>query len=627
MRLLACFLGGSVLLAVMTGSPGSTSAPTAGFKDSLDSPRVIGFLVFGVVAWSLLTTLRRAQSGEQSRLAVTGRAKGRALAAIWRRVLENSVARRAVGIVTLLIAALVAVLLADFTGPYALNKLSLGYLGHQFSFSFTYGYLMFALLLWALVSRRVLEQLGLRSSTPAPADRRRRTAVVVGCVLAALVFSLAANPWLPPRLHWSAFSVTAGSSSSIFWQWPTYLWLVASLLIARRLLGVGERASRRAAPTRRASFMTPQMTIVLTVAAVFVAVEWPKFLASYWQGDVTQQIGTYCLLALGLNVVVGFAGLLDLGYVAFYAVGAYTAAYFTGHLPVHPPFTLNMFAIIPIAIGAAMLAGVILGFPTLRVRGDYLAIVTLGFGEIIEVYLNNATPFTNGSQGTIGYLPPFSIHFLGINYSWNFPHNGQTKILAYYYLLLAFLALAIFVFSSINHSRVGRRWSAIREDEVAAASIGVNPLKYKVMAFAIGASTAGFAGIFTAANIGVLYPQSFVLQISILILALVIFGGMGSIVGVMVGAALFEFLLQYLQLHPFPGYLQQDYYMYIGALFIILMIYRPQGIIGSKRRAREFQLAEKGVGFADPTGAETSVVNEFEGSPLALEGPGTSSDR
>ena len=377
---------------------------------------------------------------------------------------------------------------------------------------------------------------------------------------------------------------------------------------------------------RRAAFLTPQMTLALTVVALFVAVEWPKFLASYWQGDVTQQIGTYCLLALGLNVVVGFAGLLDLGYVAFYAVGAYTAAYFTGHLPVHPPFVLNMFAIIPIAIAAAMLAGVLLGIPTLRVRGDYLAIVTLGFGEIIEVYLNNATSYTNGAQGTIGYLPPFSIHFLGINYSWQFPNHGQSKILAYYYLLLAFLALAIFVFSSLNHSRVGRRWSAIREDEVAAASIGVNPLKYKVMAFAIGASTAGFAGIFTAANIGVLYPQSFVLQISILILALVIFGGMGSIVGVMVGAALFEFLLQYLQLHPFPGYLQQDYYMYLGALFIILMIYRPQGLIGSRRRGQEFRLAEQGVGFADPAGAEKSVVNQFEGSSFAMEGQGTSGE-
>ena len=602
-RLLGCFLAGSIVLAIMTGPPGGSGDPTGGFTGSLPPGRVISFLAFGAAAWWLLLTVRRARSGE-SRLATARVRQGLVRGgAAWDHLVMSTPTRWALGILSFAAAVVIAVLAADLTGPYASNKVTMHYALHQFSFSFTYGYLMFAILLWGLLARHVLEHHGLRPRRAASATLVRAIAVVVGCLLAGLVFALAANPWLSPRLHWSDVALAA-RGTSIFWQWPTYLWLLGSLVVARRVLVHGRSvASPATASIRRRLSSSPQLTLVLGLTCLFVAVEWPKFLAPFWQGDITQQIGTYCLLALGLNVVVGFAGLLDLGYVAFYAVGAYTAAYFTGHLPVQPPVTLNIFAVIPIAIAAAMLAGVLLGIPTLRVRGDYLAIVTLGFGEIIEVVLNNWSSVTGGSQGTTGYLPPFSINFLGIHYSWN-DKTGQANELAYYYILLAFIALAIFVFVSINRSRVGRRWSAIREDEVAASSIGVNPLKYKVMAFAIGASTAGFAGIFTGANIGVLYPQSFVLENSILILALVIFGGMGSIIGVMVGAALFEFLIQYLQLHPFPGYLQQDYYMYIGVLFIILMIYRPQGLIASRRRAREIELAEHQVGFADPIGAE-----------------------
>jgi len=349
------------------------------------------------------------------------------------------------------------------------------------------------------------------------------------------------------------------------------------------------------------------------VTVLFIAIEWPKFLATYWQSNVTTQIGSYALLALGLNVVVGFTGLLDLGYVAFWAVGAYTAAYFTGHLPIHTPFVLNPFLVIPLAIGATMVVAVLIGLTTLRLRGDYLAIVTLGFGEIIEVLLNNWSSVTGGSQGTPGYIPPFSINILGIHYTWN-----TADPLPYSSVLLAFILLAIFFFSSLNHSRVGRRWAAIRENEVAAASIGVNPLKYKVMAFAIGASTAGFAGVFTAsAGGGVLYPQSFILQESILILALVIFGGLGSIVGVIAAAAFFQWIQLFLEIHPFPGYQLQDFYMYLGALFILTMIFRPQGVFPSRRRERELQLSEAGLGFSDPMGAERGESDQFEGAATA----------
>jgi branched-chain amino acid transport system permease protein len=328
------------------------------------------------------------------------------------------------------------------------------------------------------------------------------------------------------------------------------------------------------------------------VAALVLAIVIPMHISGYWQGVLVQQIGIYVLLALGLNVVVGFAGLLDLGYVAFYAIGAYTAAYWSGALPVHPPITLNMFWIIPFAILAAMLAGVVLGTPTLRLRGDYLAIVTLGFGEIIEIAATNLGGFTGGAQGALG-IPHFRFNLLGLHYTWGIAD------LPYYYLLLGFVVLSMIAFRSLDNSRVGRTWSAIREDEVAAEASGINILKYKVMAFAIGASTAGFAGLLTASQISYINPGDFTVQVSILILVLVIFGGMGSIWGALVGAAVIEWFQWFLQVHPLFGYQPQDLYMYLGALLVVMMIFRPEGIIPSRRRKREIGLAEHGVGTAD----------------------------
>jgi branched-chain amino acid transport system permease protein len=328
------------------------------------------------------------------------------------------------------------------------------------------------------------------------------------------------------------------------------------------------------------------------IAAVALAVVIPMYISEFWQGVLVQQIGIYVLLALGLNVVVGFAGLLDLGYVAFYAIGAYTAAYWSGALPVHPPIILNMFWIIPFAILAAMIAGVVLGVPTLRLRGDYLAIVTLGFGEIIEIVATNLGGFTGGAQGALG-IPHFRFNLLGLHYFWGISQ------LPYYYLLLGFVVVSMVAFSLLDNSRVGRAWSAIREDEVAAESAGINVLKYKVMAFAIGASTAGFAGLLTASQISYINPGDFTVQVSILVLVLVIFGGMGSIWGAVVGAALIEWFQWFLQVHPLFGYQPQDLYMYLGALLVLMMIFRPEGLVPSRRRKREIGLAEHGEGTAD----------------------------
>lgn len=333
----------------------------------------------------------------------------------------------------------------------------------------------------------------------------------------------------------------------------------------------------------------------ILAALLVVAVVLPHIVTDpFWQAAMVEQIGVYVLLAIGLNVVVGFAGLLDLGYVAFYAIGAYTTAWVTGSLPTPAPFHghFNPFVAIPVAIAIAMLAGVLLGAPTLRLRGDYLAIVTLGFGEIITIFANNLYGITGGSQGT-NPVPHPSIHLGPIHYVW-----GLTPV-PYYYLMLIFLVIFLVAFSLLEHSRVGRAWTAIREDEVAAESIGINPLKYKVMAFAIGASTAGFAGVVTASQSNQIFPSSFTLQFSINILVLVIFGGMGSIVGVVVGAIIIQTAYAYLLHTPPQGYQPADLYMYLGALLVTMMIVRPSGLIPSRRRKREIRLSESGEGHMD----------------------------
>jgi branched-chain amino acid transport system permease protein len=309
--------------------------------------------------------------------------------------------------------------------------------------------------------------------------------------------------------------------------------------------------------------------------------------SAFWQAAMVEQIAVYVLLAIGLNVVVGFAGLLDLGYVAFYAIGAYTTAWVTGALPLPPLFdhALNPFYAIPIAIILVMVAGILLGAPTLRLRGDYLAIVTLGFGEIVTIFANNLYGITNGSLGSRP-IPHPSIHLGPVKYVWGL------KPVPYYYLALGFVVLFLIVFSLLEHSRIGRAWSAIREDEVAAESVGINPLKYKVMAFAIGAASAGFAGVLTASQSNQIFPSSFTLTFSINILVLVILGGMGSIAGVVLGAILVQTVTEFLNNGQHWGYQPSDLYIYLGALLIIMMIFRPAGLIPSKRRKREILLSE-----------------------------------
>ncbi|MCU1491489.1 MAG: amino acid/amide transporter rane protein 2, family [Acidimicrobiaceae bacterium] len=428
-------------------------------------------------------------------------------------------------------------------------------------------------------------------------DEARR---LFACLVGGVVLALMTGP------EGDGISMTSGLSGALlhprifaFLGIGAVVW---ALMTLRRRYGASIRrlndrvtgAPRRLLPDRR-------VRAVVLLAILAVAIVYPIYLNSFWQSVLVEQIGVYVLLAIGLNVVVGYAGLLDLGYIAFFAIGAYSDAYWTGALPVHPIFHLNPFWAIPFAIAAAMLAGVLLGTPALRLRGDYLAILTLGFGEIIQIVANNLTGVTGGAQGVIN-IPHFSIHLFGINYAWGIAS------LPYYYLLLGFVVIALVAFSFLEHSRVGRAWSAIREDEVAAEASGVSVLKYKVMAFAIGASTSGFAGMIVASQISFVEPGDFTVQLSILILVLVIFGGMGSLAGAVVGAAVLQWLPQYLRVHPLFGFQQQDLYIYLGAILVLMMIFRPVGLIPSKRRKREIGLAEHGVGTADAMSGSSDPV-------------------
>jgi branched-chain amino acid transport system permease protein len=430
--------------------------------------------------------------------------------------------------------------------------------------------------------------------TTSPHVKRLLSFLAVGVVVALITGKTGSN-----QSPTSGITGTFKSAEGYLWiGGGLALWVVVTGWQARGEVVARTYRDLAAAPKR--VFAMPRVKYPTYLALLVVAAILPTQVNGFWQEVLVSQIAPYVLLAVGLNVVVGFAGLLDLGYIAFYAVGAYSTAYWTNQLPAHPPFTLNPFWTIPLAIAAAMVAGVILGGPTLRLRGDYLAIVTLGFGEIIQLVANNLVSVTHGAEGVApNSVPAFSIHTAGIHYTWPLelvPGNH----LPWYYLILGMIVIVVVVFHLLENSRVGRAWMAIREDEVAAEACGINPLKYKVLAFAIGASTSGLAGAFFASKTGTFTPADFPFQASVLILVLVIFGGMGSLPGVIVGAAVLQFLPQYLRSHI----QQPDLYAYYGAILIAMMIFRPQGILPSRRRARELAQAEAGVGGADALGGQ-----------------------
>jgi branched-chain amino acid transport system permease protein len=310
----------------------------------------------------------------------------------------------------------------------------------------------------------------------------------------------------------------------------------------------------------------------------------------------------YVMLALGLNIVVGYAGLLDLGYVAFYALGAYLYAWLASpQFGLHLPF----WAVLPLGAGLAGIFGVLLGAPTLRLRGDYLAIVTLGFGEIVRIFMNNLDApvnITNGPQG-INLIDPVAFggfRFTGVHHLFGLRLSSAQL---YYYLFLFFALATMFVAMRLQDSRIGRAWAAIREDEVAAAAMGVNTRNIKLLAFAMGATFGGLAGGLFASFQGFISPESFTLWESILILCMIVLGGMGNIPGVVLGAVLLTVLpeaLRYIgdwQLATLGHVVvdPSDLRMLIfGLALVLMMVHRPAGLIPSRQRKREFA-AEDGV--------------------------------
>ncbi len=328
---------------------------------------------------------------------------------------------------------------------------------------------------------------------------------------------------------------------------------------------------------------------VLYGAALAVLLIAPLFLGRYWNYTLGT-VGIYVMLGLGLNIVVGLAGLLDLGYVAFFAIGAYTVAMLTAPTP--HGIMMNFWVVLPIGVVLAALSGILLGIPVLRMRGDYLAIVTLGFGEIIRILSKSdvLTGFTGGPRGIRAVAGP---SLFGIDIS---------SSLHFMYLIILGIVLVAFITARLQRSRVGRAWMAMREDEDVAEAMGIYTLKYKLLAFAIGAAFAGLGGVIFASRNKFTGPEDFTLMVSINVLCLVIIGGMGSIPGVIMGA---------LALKGLPEFLREldDYRMLaFGALLVIMMIVRPEGLWPSARRKMELyeHLESPGGGSAGPTvGAES----------------------
>ncbi|HYK95584.1 MAG TPA: branched-chain amino acid ABC transporter permease [Candidatus Dormibacteraeota bacterium] len=341
--------------------------------------------------------------------------------------------------------------------------------------------------------------------------------------------------------------------------------------------------------------------------------------------DAFANAGVFVLLAMGLNVVVGLAGLLDLGYAAFFAIGAYTYAYSNS------PFSgldLPFFPMLLVGAAVAAVFGIALGAPTLRLRGDYLAIMTLGFGEIVPIVFVNSDPYTRGTNGISGIYRPEALPILG--------EFSPLTSFNYMVVMIAIVTVAMMLLYRLHDSRIGRAWMAIREDELAAAANGINTVVTKLLAFALGATTSGLAGVFNASKLTIVSPDQFMFTVSFTVLAMVIVGGMGNIWGVAAGAFIVYLIqvvllkqlntiteainLPTIDLGPIHFNLAQinftDYqYLLFGIALVIMMLRRPEGLFPSQARRAELHAIE-----------EPEIVGALGMTPGADELTGTSED-
>ncbi len=369
----------------------------------------------------------------------------------------------------------------------------------------------------------------------------------------------------------------------IIWRWHNALYMGIGVFCVYLLVRIlqnhtQKKKTKSAEEGKEASSLRNQMLqnkknrAIFLIAVSTVAIAFPFITSSTYQVNIMTTALMYVVLGLGLNIVVGLAGLLDLGFVAFYAVGAYTYAL------LHLHYGLGFWLTLPIGGALAALFGILLGFPVLRLRGDYLAIVTLGFGEIIRLVLENWGSFSQGPSG-IANIPRPAL--FGIDLSL------EAAILYTYYLVLLFVIFTIFVVNRLQNSRLGRAWIALREDEIACQAMGIDKHKTKLAAFSLGAFWAGIVGVLFAAKTTFVNPASFTFLESAMILAIVVLGGMGSIVGVIFGALILILLPEYLRS------LSEYRMLAFGGILVCMMIFRPQGLISNIRKTYIFEKKEQ----------------------------------
>ena len=365
---------------------------------------------------------------------------------------------------------------------------------------------------------------------------------------------------------------------TVVWRWENMYFVaigsfVISILSKVYLIRKERRSGRKkinralTEPFMQRILREPRFLYPLSLAVFVFSIAFPFFFSAYQTNIMTTAL-MYVVLGLGLNIVVGVAGLLDLGYVAFYAVGAYTYALLNMH------FHMGFWTVLPLGGLFAAFLGVLLGFPVLRLRGDYLAIVTLGFGEIIRLILENWNDFSQGPSGIANISRP---SFFGMDMSFG---GGITYI---YYLIVALVIFTIFVVNRLQNSRLGRAWLALREDEIACQAMGIDKTKTKLIAFSLGAFWAGLVGVIFAAKTTFVNPASFTFLESAIILSIVVLGGMGSIVGVIFGALILILMPEYLRA------LSEYRMLAFGGILVVMMVFKPDGIISNVRRSYQFK--------------------------------------
>jgi branched-chain amino acid transport system permease protein len=414
---------------------------------------------------------------------------------------------------------------------------------------------------------------------------------ICGALIAAGVFVILAGWMIGIRMEPSAtgLQLAMATPERLNLLWIGTLCVFVAQLFHNRVMGVIQKVKS----AKKGNFKLPapednpklyRLMVSFALAGLLI---WP-FVVSRGSVDLATITLIYVMLGLGLNVVVGLAGLLDLGYVGFYAVGAYSYALLNSYLG------WGFWACLPVAGAMAALFGFILGFPVLRLRGDYLAIVTLGFGEIIRLLLNNLTGLTGGPNGIGGIEKP-SLFGLEFNRSvkeggWDTFHNffgikysSEFKVIFLYLMAVLLVIFTIFVINRLLRMPIGRAWEALREDEIACRSLGLNPTVIKLTAFTIGAAFAGFAGSFFAARQGFISPESFTFIESAIILAIVVLGGMGSQIGVVLAAIIMTVLPELAR--EFNEYRM----LMFGLMMVFMMLWRPQGLLPMSRPHMELE--------------------------------------